>query len=250
VAVRLSYEERAVPGALGAWSPCVWTQSAAEAAATRVMPDGCVDLVWLHGRLEIAGPDSAHRDVALVPGEHVAGVRLRPGAARLLLGETPASDLLDAQPALSELWGSAARRLEDRVAAEPDPWRIAVQLADALRARTGRFGPDPVAVAVAEALDRPRPPALGAMARELGFSERQLRRRVVAAVGYGPKTLEQILRFRRAASLAGAGADWARVAAEQGYADQAHLSRQVRRWSGRAPTALATDRGAAGRHRS
>ncbi|MCD0442011.1 AraC family transcriptional regulator [Glycomyces sp. A-F 0318] len=232
-----SYEERPVPGDLGAWSPCAWTRRAGD-AATRVVPDGCVDLIWMRGRLEIAGPDSAHREVGLGPGEPVAGVRLRPGAARLLLGEVPASAVRDAQPALTEVWGSDAGRLKDRLADEPDPWRIAGRLAEALRARAARFAPDPVALAVAEALDRPRPPAIGAMARELGFSERQLRRRVIAAVGYGPKVLEQILRFRRAVSLAGADPDWARVAAEQGYADQAHLSRQVRRWSGRTPTGL------------
>ncbi|SDD58990.1 helix-turn-helix domain-containing protein [Glycomyces harbinensis] len=232
-----SYEERAVRGDMGAWSPCVWTRRAGDEAA-RIVPDGCVDLIWMRGRLEIAGPDSAHREVALGPGEPITGVRLRPGAARVLLGETPASEVRDAQPALTEVWGTAASRLEDRVGGEPDPWRVAGHLAQALHARAARFAPDPVAVAVAEALDRPRPPAIGDMAWEFGYSERQLRRRVIAAVGYGPKTLEQILRFRRTAALAEDGPDWARLAAEQGYADQAHLSRQMRRWSGRPPREL------------
>jgi AraC-like DNA-binding protein len=237
VAVGSGYEERPVQGALGAWSPCVWTRRAGDAAA-RVVPDGCVDLIWRRGRLEVAGPDSAHREVLLGRGELIAGARLRPGAARLLLGEVPASEVRDAQPALTELWGSDALRLTSRIAEESDPWRIAHLISEALRARTTRFAPDPVAIAVADALDRPRPPAISVMARGLGFSERQLRRRVIAAVGYGPKTLEQIMRFHRTAALADTGPDWARIAVEQGYADQAHLSRQVRRWSGKAPTEL------------
>ena len=233
------YEEREVKGALGAWSPCVWTRRAS-GEATRVVPDGCVDLIWIGGRLEIAGPDSGHREVGLVAGRRIAGVRLRPGAARLLLGETPASEVLDAQPALGDVWGNDAGRLEERIADEPDSWQVADRLADELCARLDRFEPDPVAVAVADALDRPRPPAIAQTAWEFGFSERQLRRRVIAAVGYGPKTLEQILRFRRATASAEAEAEpnWARVAVEQGYADQAHLSRQVRRWSGRTPRDL------------
>ncbi|NUQ88662.1 MAG: AraC family transcriptional regulator, partial [Glycomyces artemisiae] len=79
-------------------------------------------------------------------------------------------------------------------------------------------------------------PPVPVLARALGFSERQLRRRVAAAFGYGPKTLEQILRFRRATAAGERG--WARTAAEEGYADQAHLARQVRRWSGVPPTRL------------
>jgi AraC-like DNA-binding protein len=114
------------------------------------------------------------------------------------------------------------------------------------------YEPDRVAVAVAQALDRPDPPGIAGLAWELGYSERQLRRRVRAATGYGPKTLEQILRFRRALEAAAPvqirasqtmsadrTPDWSRIAAEQGYADQAHLSRQVRSWSGASPRALA-----------
>ncbi|WP_344491079.1 helix-turn-helix domain-containing protein, partial [Glycomyces endophyticus] len=116
-------------------------------------------------------------------------------------------------------------------------WRRAALLAGALTVRAGAgHGPDPVALAVAAALDAPRPPRLPVLARDLGCSERHLRRRVADAAGYGPKTLEQILRYRRAVDAAGERPVWARVAAEAGYADQAHLSREVRRWSGRPPT--------------
>ena len=225
------------------WSPCLWVRrapdSGVEVAGTRVVPDGCVDLLWMRGRLEIAGPDSVHRRVPLEPGEVIAGVRLRPGASRLLLGETPATEVLDTQLGLDHLWGGSADALADRVAERSDPWQVADDLAGALGARIDRYGPDPVAVAVADALDRPRPPAIARMAWELGFSERQLRRRVIAAAGYGPKTLEQILRFRRTLAIAGPDADWSRIAAEQGYADQPHLVRQVRRWSGATPRELA-----------
>ncbi|GAB3659298.1 helix-turn-helix domain-containing protein [Glycomyces tarimensis] len=243
MASRSTYEERQADGALRAWSPCVWVRRAPDSegpvAETRVVPDACVDLLWMRGRLEVAGPDSAHRHVALEPGERIAGVRMRPGAARLLLGGTPATAVLDTRLDVEPLWGGDARRLADQVAEQSDPWHIAECLAGALSARIEQHGPDPVAVAVARALDRPRPAALTRMAWELGFSDRQLRRRVRAAVGYGPKTLEQILRFRRTVAAWSPGADWSRVAAEQGYADQAHLSRQVRRWSGATPRELA-----------
>jgi AraC-like DNA-binding protein len=218
----------------------VWVRRAPGAAAlARVVPDGCTDLLWRRGRLEVAGPDTGHRDVPIDPGELIVGVRLRPGAARPLLGDLPATEVTDAQPVLRDLWGDAALQLSASIAAESDPWRIGAALTAALGDRCRANAPDEVAIAVADALDRPRPPAIGSLAWELGYSERHLRRRVQAATGYGPKTLEQILRFRRALAAASDAPDWSRIAAEQGYADQAHLSRQVRRWSGATPRSLA-----------
>lgn len=52
------------------------------------------------------------------------------------------------------------------------------------------------------------------------------------AFGYGPKTLARILRLRRALALAGAGVPFAETAARCGFADQAHLARDVRELAG------------------
>ncbi|WP_461029927.1 helix-turn-helix domain-containing protein, partial [Streptomyces sparsus] len=62
--------------------------------------------------------------------------------------------------------------------------------------------------------------------------ERQLHRRAVRAFGYGPKTLARVLRLERALTLARAGLPFARVAADAGYADQAHLAREVKALAG------------------
>ena len=69
--------------------------------------------------------------------------------------------------------------------------------------------------------------------QRLGLSERSLRRRCHEAFGYGPKRLDRILRFQRFLSLARRvpGAELAALALAAGYADQAHLSREVRRLS-------------------
>ncbi len=77
------------------------------------------------------------------------------------------------------------------------------------------------------------------------MSERQFRRRCLAAAGYGPKTLHRILRFRRFVAridAADAPADLSRIAAEAGYADQAHLTRESVRLAGLPPAALARSR--------
>ena len=83
------------------------------------------------------------------------------------------------------------------------------------------------------------------VAARLGLGERQLRRRCQAAVGYGPRMLTRVLRFRRflsRAEAAGTVADLAGLAAEVGYADQAHLTRESTRLAGLPPAALVRSR--------
>lgn len=74
------------------------------------------------------------------------------------------------------------------------------------------------------------------LAAELGLSERQLRRRFLSSVGYGPKTLQRVLRLRR--FIAGERGDLARGALDAGYADQAHLARECKRLTGISPSQL------------
>jgi methylphosphotriester-DNA--protein-cysteine methyltransferase len=103
--------------------------------------------------------------------------------------------------------------------------------------------PDRLVLEAARLLGRPGAQA-ELVAAQLGISERQLRRRCQASVGYGPRMLARILRFRRFLSRIDAGAaDLARVAAEAGYADQAHLTRESTRLAGLTPAALARSRG-------
>ena len=57
----------------------------------------------------------------------------------------------------------------------------------------------------------------------------------MAAFGYGPAVLRRVLRFRRAMALLREGLGPAEVAARSGYADQPHLSRDVRAFAGVSP---------------
>ena len=97
-------------------------------------------------------------------------------------------------------------------------------------------GPDPLAARVAARLAAGAPVA--ATAAEVGLGGRALRRRCQPLFGYGPKTLARILRMRRAVALARTGTPLAEVAARVGYADQAHLTREVRELAGVPPTRL------------
>ncbi len=105
--------------------------------------------------------------------------------------------------------------------------------------------PDP-AMARAAVLLRDPAARAEAVAAEVGLSERQFRRRSQAAAGYGPKTLQRVLRFHRFVRLLDAAParadaspsappDLAALAAKAGYADQAHLTRECSALSGLHP---------------
>ena len=79
-------------------------------------------------------------------------------------------------------------------------------------------------------------------ADDLGWTTRTLHRRCLTAFGYGPSVLRRVLRFRRAVALLRAGVAPADVAARAGYADQPHLSRDVRAFAGVSPARLAVPR--------
>jgi AraC-like DNA-binding protein len=97
--------------------------------------------------------------------------------------------------------------------------------------------PDPGLLAVVGQLDGGAPVSRAAEA--LGWTARTLHRRCLGAFGYGPAVLRRVLRFRRALALLHAGVPAAEAAARAGYADQSHLSREVRALAGAAPGQLA-----------
>jgi AraC-like DNA-binding protein len=78
------------------------------------------------------------------------------------------------------------------------------------------------------------------MATVLGISERHLRRRFLALVGYNPKTFQRILRFQKLLAIARAHPSTRLdlVALLAGYADQAHMTREVGQFAGVTPSAL------------
>jgi len=196
--------------------------SGARVGGTHVLPDGCMDLIRHADGFLVAGPDTTSQFSDLVADRPLTAVRFEPGLGPRFFG-VDASELTDRRVPLDDLWPSRRVRLLT-VRAEDDP---VAALVDAVRGAVDEH--DPMA-------DLARALAAGAAVTEvaatLGWSDRTLRRRSARAYGYGPKTLSRVLRFRRAVARARAGDDFARVAADCGYSDQAHLAREVRALSG------------------
>jgi len=209
-----------------------------------VLPDGCMDIMWIDQQLVVCGADTLARAVAPTPGTKL-GIRFAPGHLPGVLG-LPADALVDQRVALHDLVDSddARRAVGDAVVALTQSPRLEEleHLSFALGAgRASTAFEDAVADhAVAGT-------SVAAMADDLGLGARHLHRRCLAAFGYGPKVLSRVLRLQRALALGCHGSPPAEVAAVAGYADQSHLAREVRALTGTTWTGLASGRtGAAG----
>lgn len=232
-----TYAEYAPHPALARRLVCVW-ESEPDAGPLRIVPDGCVDLIWYSGQqtFRVAGPDTVAAVSAVGPGERFVGLRFGPGAAADVLG-VPAHAIRDERVALGQLWGEhVAEALRERFEAGGSGVRV---LEGLLADRVAAAGPaDPLVAAVLAHAGEHR--SVTGLADRLGVSERQLRRRSHHAFGYGPKALQRVLRFHRALTLArrAPDLDWAGLAYRCGYADQAHLARDVRGLAGATLTEL------------
>jgi AraC-like DNA-binding protein len=236
------YAEWQAPASLRGVLSCLWAGIVPDDAdrETLVLPDGCSDLIWEQGvGVYVAGPDTGPAPAASKAGSVLVGARFRPSAGGGVLG-LPLSEVRDQRVALADLLPAAAKRLP----ATLDPARAAARLVDTVGVLAAEGVPDP-AVTRAAALLRDPSARTEDVADDVGLSARQLRRRCHAAVGYGPKTLQRVLRFQRFVRMldAPAGApDLAIAAARAGYADQAHLTRECRELSGLTPVSLAAVR--------
>lgn len=236
----VAYREFAPPPALSGSVECGWIATLKDGESPHVqnvLPDGCMDLIWNGTEVLVAGPDTAAHRVVRGPGTTVLGLRFGPGALPGLLG-IPAAELRDQRVPLEELHRRPARSAAARIAvtaAEPGSRPVVealIQVALALPGSPDRAAPD-LAVRIGAGA------GVGATADALGWTTRTLHRRCLDAFGYGPAVLRRVLRFRRAAGLLEAGVTPAEAAAVAGYADQPHLSREVRALAGVSPGQLA-----------
>jgi AraC-like DNA-binding protein len=196
--------------------------------------------------------DSAHRPPAFVMGPHgrhtvldgacapsYLRVFLSPLGAYTLLGQ-PIDELQGSAVDLADLFGPAGARLVDQVR-EATAWTRQCALVDRLLLERLERGPRPspevrrawtclVATAGAAPISR--------IAAEVGWSHKHLITKFKQQIGLSPKTVARLVRLERVwRSLDQQWAPrWERIAADSGYADQAHLVRDFREFTGTTPT--------------
>ncbi len=162
------------------------------------------------------------------------GVMLRPGASALLFG-VGAHELAERHTSLQDLWGAAAVRLREQLLEAPSNEARLALLEAALAARLPRARALHPAIASALAV-LPSVQSVQAAVRHSGFSHRRFINHFRSAVGLTPKSYLRVLRFQQAlAAMRNGARTLADIAAEAGYSDQAHFSRDFREFAGVTP---------------
>lgn len=173
-----------------------------------------------------------------VPTDNVS-VRFRPGGASRLF-PFPAHELTDASVALGELCGRGGTELVERLREAGGPVSRLQLLQEVLLARlpqaSGEGTVDEAIDLVFRSRGRLR---VRELARRTGASVRRLERLFRRHLGVGPKRFARIVRFRATLQELRKGRDHARVAVEAGYADQAHMVRELRALGGVTPRTFA-----------
>ena len=249
------YAEHPVPAPLAAEVACVWTRRASPGATGghRVLPDGCVDVLFRFGAEPAALIVGTMTEAIDVPAttDAFVGIRFRPGRAASFLGRLAsltAAELTDRDVDLAEAWGADGARTWARLAEATDERRRVALAAEAVAAW---FAPrvDPLVTGAIDAIEAAGGAVtIDALAARAGVSRQHLARRFTALVGVSPKVFARVVRLRRAtAALAAAPVvDLATVAADAGYADQAHMNRDFRALAGTTPARFHSSKTPAG----
>jgi AraC-like DNA-binding protein len=216
-----------------------WINRPGGAPDVLVLPDGCTDLIFRGGtdggRLFASALIERPMLIGGAEAGWFVGVRFRPAMARAILDIDPV-DCRDREvPARTIDVGFAA--LEEQLMNCASPDAAFVILRDAVNARLARrenaTAPRRVREAVALLA---RGGEVHRVARALGMSERSLHRDLVRWSGLAPKPLARILRMQRClAALRNGRMPLALLALRLGYADQAHMTRELKTLAGVTP---------------
>jgi AraC-like DNA-binding protein len=226
-------------------------EGTATGAADAIIPDGRIELIfhyngafWRH----TARQSPLRQPASLLVGQMtgpviltpdgqigVAAIRLRPAAARTLLGFS-LRDVAEQFVDLEAIFPSTSALRQRLGEAADDGMRVAALeqwLVD-------HACPSPradVEAAVQAIFDTSGRASIDALATYTGLGVRRLERQFQADVGLTPKTLSRIVRLQAALRLVRAGRPLPDVALACGYYDQAHMARDFRQLASISPAA-------------
>ncbi|USH01696.1 helix-turn-helix transcriptional regulator [Grimontia kaedaensis] len=186
----------------------IWTSNPTEKGTAYVVPDGCRDVIVT----ETEGVQQVHVSplfdatiaVDIGPNAKMTGYRLAPGTC------------VDESQLMAAI-GKDSHDLFDKIAAFSRRFSNVDEALFSLGERVG---------------------SVADIARSLGVSERTLQRHLLKHSGKSPLFWQQLARVRQSARAIAEGAPLIDTAFEFGYADQAHFSREIKRWFGVTPSEL------------
>jgi AraC-like DNA-binding protein len=222
-----------------------WDLRGREPHEQHVLPYPSVNVTFTAGRCRVAGVPRGRFSEVLRGTGRVFGTRFAPGGFRPFTS-APVVAVTGRFVPVAEFFGASGRRLAEAILAADDAAddAAAAALMDAFLLS---FGPrrtaegDLVAAVVARIAGDPAIARVDQLAAESGVGMRRLQRVFQEYVGVGPKWVIRRYRLHEAAARAadGAGLDLVALAAELGYSDQAHLTRDFTALIGEPPARYA-----------
>lgn len=217
-----------------------------EPPKNRVLPDNCIDVIFDLGATEsrafLVGPMLTAEVVDQTSTARMLGVRFRPGAATSFL-DVSASELVRSHVDAADVWHDTTSLFDKLSSVSCDD---AVRALDGYLQRIRRERPNAILASTATALIERAHGSLSvaALVSALGVNERRLQRAFDEAVGLGPKQVSKVTRFRAAARQVSADRveSLSRIAADAGYADQAHFTRDFVALAGITPSEFRAER--------
>lgn len=256
----MRYSEHKVAPVLAKHIECIWLLESGEepisASPERLLPDGCVELILNFGDLfrehKEAGQTSLQprrfvvgqmtRPVLVSPTGHVQilGIRFAPGGT-LPFFSSPPGEFTNAIAPLADIANPLEQELSGRIY-EARNWPEKIRLLETALIKlllTNESGRASLQGAISRIIRAGGQTSVDLLANHLGISGRQLERRFLNEVGLGPKLLCRILRFQQVfRAVESADQNWAEIAADCGYYDQAHLIRDFRQFAEQTPALL------------
>ena len=190
----------------------IWNSTVPQKMILPIIPDGCRDLIFKHSQGKMpcwfVWPLTDKTcDTPIKRGDVFKGYRLKPGAH------------IDIEKLLASVSGRefSANDICDRLDSYTN---LSASLEDALACLASDIS------------------SVSQAAQELGTSPRSLQRLLMAETGKSPVYWLQLARVRQTGRAIQNGMLLAEIAATHGYADQAHMSREFRRWLDVSPAQL------------
>jgi len=254
----MRYEEFRPAQALSSFVKCFWLLESASAQPTlpeRILPDGCTEIVFHVGDpFDQYNSDgtSERQPLALMVGQmrghllirptgivRVLGIRFWPGGAYPFVS-IPQHELAGQVLPLDSIWVTG-RELHLQIADSVDLADSVKQVERLLLRRLSEFKhlDDGLQKTTALILQSGGCVPVEMLAGHLGISLRKLDRMFNSRVGLTPKALCRVIRFQQVFKLLERDRrkrDWAQIAIECGYYDQAHFIKEFAAFAGQAPT--------------
>jgi AraC-like DNA-binding protein len=215
--MRFVYEERPSESP---FVEAIWRTEDTSDGTYLAAADGAWDLIFTeHGsehRILLSGPSSRATPVPYQAGNRNFGIRFQPGVFMPALAAMHMVDVTDALP----------QKTKQRFWLQGESWQLPTfDNVDEFLAKLARLNLLATDTIVTAVLAGHRPP----------LCDRSIQRHFMHTIGLAPRYVQNIHRANRAVTALQQGSSIADVAVELGYADQAHLTRHVKRVSGRTP---------------